>query len=188
MRAGRTFVTYGPLIEFSVEGHAPGTRIAMNRSGGRVAIEWQVASVTVPMTRVDLVVNGAVRESRTVKPWSDSGYWTLDVERSGWAALLVRGHYPAQPEIIAAHSSPVMIAVEGTEFLAAADAVTILEQIEGSIAYLDGLAVCKDAASYKRMRLVLTAAHRALHNRLHQAGHFHRHLPPLDHGAHHHDG
>lgn len=185
VRAGHTFVTYGPLLEFSVEGRAPGSRLAMKRSGGRVTVEWHIASVTIPMTRADLVVNGEIRESRAVKPSSDSGYWTLELDRSSWAALLVRGHYPGKPEIIAAHSSPVMISVEGTEFLAAADAVTILEQIEGSLAYLDGLAVCKGAASYKRMRLVLTAAHRALHNRLHQAGHFHRHLPPLSHGAHH---
>ena len=39
--------------------------------------------------------------------------------------------------MIAAHSSPVMVQIEGSPLLAAADAVTILEQIEGSLVYLD---------------------------------------------------
>ena len=35
------------------------------------------------------------------------------------------------------------------------------------------------------MRLVLEAAHRSLHNRMHQAGHFHDHNPLTDHNEHH---
>jgi hypothetical protein len=97
----------------------------------------------------------------------------------------VRGHYADRPEIIAAHSSPVMVEVEGSQFLAAADAVTILEQIEGALAYLDTVGTRKSDAARKRMRLVLTSAHRDLHNRLHQAGHFHQHTPVDDHPAHH---
>ena len=31
-------------------------------------------------------------------------------------ALLVRGHYPDNPEMITAHSSPVMVEVEGSRF------------------------------------------------------------------------
>ncbi len=74
----------------------------------------------------------------------------------------MRGHYADKPEIIAAHSSPVMVEVEGSPFLAAADAVTILEQIEGALAYLDTVGTRADDAAYKRMRLVLESAHRTL--------------------------
>ncbi len=184
VRAGRTFVTYGPLIEFGVDGHPPGGRIRMTRNGGEVCVHWEAASATVPMSRVDLVVNGEVRESRGVKPWRAEGYWNLSVDRSAWAALLVRGHYPDKPESIVAHSSPVMIEVEGSSFFAAADALTILEQIEGSIAYLDTLATSEDPAAARRMRLVLTAAHREIHNRLHREGRYHEHTPPMNHREH----
>jgi hypothetical protein len=107
------------------------------------------------------------------------------VEESSWLALLVRGHYADQPEMIAAHSSPVMVAVEGSPMLAAADAVTILEQIEGALAYLDTVGTRKDDVTYKRMRLVLEAAHRSLHNRMHQQGQYHDHTPVTDHPEHH---
>ena len=169
-------MTYGPLMEFSVDGRPAGSRIKMSRSGGSVEVEWKLASVTVPMTRVDLVVNGEIRESRSVNPREDGGSWTVRVDRSSWIALLVRGHYPDKPEIIAAHSSPVMVEVEGTPFFAAADAVTILEQIEGALAYFDILATRAETEAYKRMRLVLTGAHRSLHNRLHQQGMLHKHF------------
>ncbi|MBC7234612.1 MAG: CehA/McbA family metallohydrolase, partial [Chloroflexi bacterium] len=48
VRAGRTFVTYGPLLEFAVDGRPMGSRIAMSPSGGTVEVTWRVASVTVP--------------------------------------------------------------------------------------------------------------------------------------------
>jgi hypothetical protein len=83
---------------------------------------------------------------------------------------LVRGKYSEKPEMIAAHTSAVFIDVEGTEHMAAADAVTILEQIEGTMAYLDTVGTRADDVAYKRMKLVLTSAHRRLHNRLHQSG------------------
>ena len=100
-------------------------------------------------------------------------------------ALLVRGHYADKPEIIAAHSSPVMIGIEGSPMLATADAVTILEQIEGALAYLDTVGTRAEDAAYKRMRLVLTAAHRGLHNRMHGMGVYHHHTTTEDHAEHH---
>jgi len=185
IRRGDTFVTYGPLMEFAVEGAAPGSRIKMSGTGGTVDVAWNVASVTVPMSRVDLVVNGEIRHSRSVRSRADRGHWSVKIDRSCWLALLVRGHYADRPEIIAAHSSPVMVDVKGSQIFAAADAVTILEQIEGATAYLDTIGTRAETERYKRMRLVLTAAHRKLHNRMHRAGHYHRHTPADDHAEHH---
>jgi len=175
VRGGHTFVTYGPLMEFTVEGKPAGSRINMKRSGGAVDVEYNLASVTIPMSRVDLIVNGEIRESRRIGKTRADGHWRVPVKRSSWIAILVRGHYPDKPEMIAAHSSAVMVPVEGTPFFAAADAVTILEQIEGALAYLDTIGTRADDATYKRMRLTLTAAHRNLHNELHRHGHDHGH-------------
>jgi hypothetical protein len=185
VRRAETFVTYGPLLEFVVDGHPMGTRIGMSANGGTVDVTWQVASVTVPMSRVELIVNGEIRESVAVSPEQGGGSWSVKVDGSTWLALLVRGHYADKPEIVAAHSSPVMIDVEGSSMLAAADAVTILEQIEGALAYLDTVGTRADDVAYKRMRVVLTSAHRSLHNRMHQLGHYHDHTPVTDHPEHH---
>ncbi|RPJ62216.1 MAG: hypothetical protein EHM23_04030 [Acidobacteria bacterium] len=183
VRSGNTFVTYGPLLEFSVDGKPAGSRITMSRSGGTVEVEWQAASVTVPMSRIELVVNGVIRESQSVDPREDRGHWSVKVEKSSWLALLIRGHYPDKPEIVAAHSSPVMIEVKGSPFFAAADALTILEQIEGALVYLDVLGTRADTVACKRMRLVLTSTYRDLHNRLHQNGYMHEHTELTDHGS-----
>jgi hypothetical protein len=187
VRRASTFVTYGPLLEFAVDGHPMGSRIEMSSNGGTVDVTWQVASVTVPMSRVELVVNGEIRESVAVPPEQGSGSWSVKVDKSSWLALLVRGHHKDKPEIIAAHSSAVMIDVEGSPMLAAADAVTILEQIEGALAYLDTVSTRADDVAHKRMRLVLTAAHRSLHNRMHRLGYYHGHTPVTDHPEHHHE-
>jgi len=42
-----------------------------------------------------------------------------------------------------------------------------------------------ETAAYQRMRLVLTGAHRALHNRLHERGVYHEHTHATDHPEHH---
>ncbi len=185
IRRAETFVTYGPLLEFSVGGLPMGSQIELPASGGTLDVTWQVDSATIPMSRVELVVNGEIRESAAVSPWNASGHWTVRVEKSAWLALLVRGHYADKPEIIAAHGTPVMVMVEDSPLLAAADAVTILEQIEGSMAYLDTVGTRAADRVYKRMRLVLESAHRSLHNRMHQAGHYHEHTPVTDHAEHH---
>ncbi len=185
VRSGDTFVTYGPLMEFQVEGCRPGSWISLPHNGGTLDVVWNLASVTIPMSRVDLVVNGEVRESKAVKPWQDSGHWKVRVEKSSWLAILVRGHYAGKPEMIAAHSSPVMVAVDGSRFIAAADAMSILDQIEGALAYLDTVGTRAETAVYKRMRMTLTAAHRRLHNRLHESGVDHAHTVGKDHKEHH---
>ena len=181
VRAGHTFATYGPLMEFSVNGQPAGARMDMQSGGGTLDVAWEVASVTVPMSKVELVVNGEVRESRSVRPDRDSGHWSVRIDRSSWVALMVRGHYADKPEIIAAHSSPVMVRVEGSRFFSALDAVSILDQIEGALAYLDTVGTRAEEAVYKRMRLKLTSIHRTLHNELHQRGQFHEHTPVTRH-------
>lgn len=185
VRRGETFVTYGPLLEFAVDGKPAGATLPLPAGGGTLTVSWKLSSVTVPMSRVELIVNGEVRESRAIKPDDDAGEWDIRMERSGWLAILVRGHYPDKPVIITAHSSPVLAQVDGSSLLAAADALTILAQIEGSLAFLDTLGTRKENETYQRMRLVLTSAHRSLHNRLHAEGQYHQHTAVDDHAAHH---
>ena len=77
----------------------------------------------------------------------------------------------------------IEIDIEGSQFAAAADALTILEQIEGALAFIDTVATRADAETYKRMHMVLTTAHRELHNRMHQMGQYHDHSPVDDHSG-----
>jgi hypothetical protein len=196
-------VTFGPLIDFTVDGKAPGARLKMPRKGGKVDVVWNAESLAIPMTRAELIVNGEVRESESIDARSDSGHWTVELKGSSWLAILIRGREtPANPrslsmrgqtatidggdvELISAHTSPVMVEVEGSEFMAAADAMTLLQQIEGSLAYFDTLGTRADTDTYRRLRLLLTSVHRELHNRLHRHGVHHDHTAATDHAEHH---
>ncbi|MFB3903152.1 MAG: CehA/McbA family metallohydrolase [Acidobacteriota bacterium] len=185
IKSGNTFASYGPLLDFAVDGKPPGTRFKLRRSGGSLDVTWKVGSVTVPMSRVDLIVNGEIRESQTIDPREAAGHWSVKVEKSSWLALLVRGHYRDQTEMIAAHSSPVMVDVEGSEFFSQADALAILDQVEGALAYIDTVGMRAEDEIYKRMRLRLTSVYRQLHNDLHKRGHYHQHTSITDHPEHH---
>ncbi len=185
IQSGHTFATYGPLLEFSVDGKPPGARIKLRGSGGSLDVTWKLASVTVPMSRVDLIVNGEIRESQTIDPREAAGHWSVKIGKSSWLALLVRGHYKDQTEMIAAHSSPVIVDVEGSEFYSQADALSILDQVEGALAFLDTVGTRAEDEVYKRMRLKLTSIYRRLHNDLHKRGHYHQHTLITDHPEHH---
>ena len=193
VRAQETFVTYGPLLEFSVGGAPMGGSLNLPPAGGSVDVTWEVASVTVPVTEVDLMINGRIAERKTVTDWAAesgssrtvSGSWSVKLDSSSWLALLVRGHYPEKQEIIVSHSSAVVAHVEGSEFYVEHDALSILEQIEGTLAYIDTVGTRAETEQFKRIKLVLESVHRTLHNRMHQLGHFHEHTVGEDHTEHH---
>jgi hypothetical protein len=170
-------------MEFWVEGKPMGSRMELPATGGTLDVEWHVASVTVPFTKIELVVNGETRNVVNISADQQEavGSFSVKVDKSSWVALRVRGSYPDKREAILAHSSPVVVNVEGTEFFAAADAITILEQIEGAMAFIDTVATQAEAKAYKAIKMTLTSAHRALHNRLHNRGVYHDHTPMDEH-------
>jgi hypothetical protein len=185
VKRGHTFVTLGPLLDLSVEGKPPGDTIEVGSGGATLDVEWLAQSVILPMTRVELVINGETKESRAIDSRSDRGAWTVTVDRSAWFALRIWHRQPDGQERIGAHSSPVMVEVEGTQLFAAADALSILHQIEGAMTYLEVLGTRAQQERYRQMKLALSSVHRSLHNRLHAAGVFHQHVPASDHGEHH---
>jgi hypothetical protein len=94
----------------------------------------------------------------------------------------VRGSYKGQRGEIAAHTSAVQVLVEGKPLFSPKDAVAVLEQIEGALAYVDTIAPRPAAQRFKQMRTTLEAAYNRLHQRMHANGLFHRHTPLHDHG------
>ena len=66
---------------------------------------------------------------------------------------------------------------------AQADAMAVLEQIEGALAYVDTLAPRPEVQRLRQVRARLEAAHNRLHQRLHALGVFHRHTPLHSHEA-----
>lgn len=178
VRAGNTFVTIGPLIEFSVNGQPAGTRLDLPGTSGTVDVAWTVASVSVPIDQVEVVVGGLVAEQvNTRKSLTASGHASVKIDESTWIALRLRGSYNGRDGEIAAHTSAVQVVVGERPLFVAADAMAVLEQIEGAIAYVDTLAPRPEARRYKQLRATLETAYNRLHQRLHRQGVFHQHSP-----------
>ncbi|NRA40506.1 MAG: CehA/McbA family metallohydrolase [Planctomycetes bacterium] len=177
VRSGNTFITFGPLLEWNVDGHQAGSRIKMKKHGGKVSVSWEVQTVKYDMTTVELVVNGEIGDGKRVGKHKGQGVFEVNVERSTWICLLVRGIRQFGAEVIMAHTSSVMIDVAGSQFFSAPDAISILDQIEGGMAYIDNIGTKAEVKRYKQMRLKLEGAHKVLHDQLHKHGHDHAHAP-----------
>jgi hypothetical protein len=181
VRAGNTFATVGPLVEFAVEGRPAGSRLNLPPGGGTVEVTWRVASVAVPIERVEVIAGGAVVEEITVGgSRSAGGRAAVRLDRSTWLALRVRGSYRQRPGDIAAHTSAIIVEVGGAPVFSPSDGLAILAQIEGSLAFVDTLAPRPAEARFRQLRSTLEAAHARLHRRLHEAGAAHDHAPRHD--------
>jgi hypothetical protein len=98
MRAGRSFVTSGPLVFFSVEGKQPGDEIRLPAGARELASEIEVESIT-PIERVELLFNNRVvaQEVPKDRPLKLKLRKTVAVDRSGWFAVRVRAAYARHP-------------------------------------------------------------------------------------------
>jgi hypothetical protein len=176
IRAGNTFATVGPLATMRVEGVEPGGQLRLPATGAIVQVEWEVESVRMPIDRVEVIIGGLVADDTTVGgELSARGCAAVPVSRSSWIALRIRGSYRGNPDDIAAHTSAVQVLVEGSELFSEHDSMTVLDQIQGAIAYVDTIATRPDARRYRALRATLETAYNRLHQRMHAAGVYHRH-------------
>jgi hypothetical protein len=91
LRAGRSFVSNGPMLEFTVNGKLAGETITLAQTG-EVHVTGKATS-QFPMERAELIQNGGVAASLTIA--DDKLSATIDQRikfaRSGWLALRVQG-------------------------------------------------------------------------------------------------
>jgi hypothetical protein len=132
LRAGRSFVTNGPLLFLTVDGRSPGATL---RTPGPYKVEARALS-RVPFERIELVVNGAVvaeqsavggREARLERE--------IRVEGGGWIAARAAGAAKTYAGfVVFAHTSPVYVQAEGAGLRRRAEtAGTFVDEIEESM-------------------------------------------------------
>lgn len=113
LKAGRSFVTNGPMLEFAAGGEGPGGTVRLVAPG---EVEVKVtATAPVAVDRVEILYNGAVVAK---------GDGALKVDRSGWLAARA---YAGRLQV---HSSPVYVEVAGTKSGSRADAEYFLAWID----------------------------------------------------------
>ncbi|MBP7775912.1 MAG: CehA/McbA family metallohydrolase [Acidobacteria bacterium] len=135
LRAGRAFVTLGPLVTLTVNGRGPGEEVILPPGGGAVEISGWARSMT-PLQEALLVFNGEVIERIpfTGDKLALDLARTITVSRSGWYHLRVEGargdRFPLDAGFAQAFTNPVWISVGGAPVRNAAAAAYSIKWID----------------------------------------------------------
>jgi hypothetical protein len=124
LKSGRSFVTNGPMLKFTVDGKEPGAVLAV---GAKPKLRVKAtARAPFPLSSAALVHNGKV--IATAKLAEDGLTATLDqdvtLDRGGWLAFRADGRGTADTALpsLNAHSNPVYVEINGTGYRSAEDA------------------------------------------------------------------
>jgi hypothetical protein len=134
LRAGRTFVTNGPLLELTVNGRGPG---AMLDATAPLQVRARAVS-RLPFDRLEIVQEGeVVAEQSAIGGREATLEREIPVERGGWLAARVRsGAKTYAAYTVFAHTSPVYYRVSGTPQRLARAAGAFVDEIEASVRYI----------------------------------------------------
>jgi TolB protein len=124
VRAGRTFVTTGPLLLLDVEGHAPGHEITLSETNSpSLRVRVECLSIT-SVDSLQILVNGRVVETVHARdPLHLLHEGTVELPRGGWVAARALG--PPTPYIgddyAFAQTGPVYVVRGGKRFISGED-------------------------------------------------------------------
>jgi hypothetical protein len=157
VRSGRTVITNGPLLSFSVNGQVPGTLIDLASPAGPVHVRAEASSVA-PFDTLEIVSNGAVVASSLAagSPTSAVIEAEIKISQSGWVGACCRGsqqimHRPTNQRIFA-HTSPVYVNVAGRPMLPEPDQLRVLiGHLDQMLAWVENKARCE--TDQQRLRL-----------------------------------
>jgi hypothetical protein len=135
LRAGRTFISNGPLLELSVAGKGPGERVDLQP--GPVAVSARALS-RLAFDRLQIVHDGAVVAEALARGQREARLEVeLPVTRGGWLAARVSSSAKTHSGYtVFAHTSPVYVQVAGTPARRASDAGAFVDEIEESLRFI----------------------------------------------------
>ncbi len=133
LRAGRSFVTNGPLLHFSLNGKEPGDEIKLPAGGGNVSFNAELNSI-VPVDHFEVICNGEKKTKLLDAPGTGAQQkGTLRMERSGWCLLRAYADKAAHPILDLypfASTSPIYVTVEGAPAQSPEDAKFFLQWLD----------------------------------------------------------
>lgn len=151
VRAGRTFLSGGPLLKLTVDGRQPGDMLELP-AAGTVTVEAAVTSI-FPLRSLELVCNGEVVAVTTPEDddaTQDAGLTRLTLTRelrvggSAWIACRAFGtqaHLDEWRRPVFAHTSPVYVGVGGPWQMADPEGLRYMRTlIEGAREYVRHIA------------------------------------------------
>jgi len=148
VRGGRTFLSSGPLLEFTVDGCGPGDTL---RLPGRGTVSVEAAATSIfPIHELQIIQQGCLvaASSEPLGAHRLSLRCELPVNGHDWLAARVAGpgyaahsHFDGWRRGIMAHTSPVYVAVGADWRMADADTFQyMLTLVEGCLMHLRGRA------------------------------------------------
>ncbi|MGH7628013.1 MAG: CehA/McbA family metallohydrolase [Gemmatimonadales bacterium] len=132
LKAGHTFATNGPLLEFTLGGREIGQEIALPEGGGRLRLHARLRSY-VPVERFELVSRGRVAAEFAVGADSMAAVvdTAIDVAGSGWYTVRAWSRAARHPVLDSyypfATTSPIYVTVGGAPIRSPADAAYFLK-------------------------------------------------------------
>ena len=142
VRAGRTFLSGGPILQLMVDGHDVGDTVQLSGSGTVQVAAW--AESIFPLALLEIVVNGKVVASAGSTS-AHQGRLAIDeviqITGHSWVAARCYGEQGSHLDIwrrpIYAHTSPVYIAIGG-EWVRRDETCPryLLTLVEGGLQYL----------------------------------------------------
>jgi hypothetical protein len=189
VRAGRTFLSGGPILQFTVDGARIGDTLQLPAGGGSVEVEARAESI-FPIHTLEIVQQG-----RVVAATGEAGgarqlhlKTRLPVQGHTWLAARCGGpnytavsHHDGWQRGLFAHSSPIYVACGGEWGLFDRDAAQyMLTLVEGTLAYIRHTAAHhppgtvthhhgeEDHLAY--LERPFHQAREAIHRRMHQLG------------------
>lgn len=149
-KAGRTFVTNGPLLRFTFNGADPGAVFSVDPGPMPMTIAGTIDTI-VPISAVEIVVNGEVVRTIAVdaETRSLSVNEVIEINRSAWVAVrtIAEGHrWVTNDRDVFAHTSPVYVEMAGRPMDSTEAARYFIEQIDLLIAKMEATGVFADQA------------------------------------------
>jgi len=165
LKAGRTFVTNSPILDFTVNGREPGATLALNSRAAKKVDVYAAAESQIAYDQLEIVSNGVVIARATPSGPRNKATIHLEhpIEQSCWLAARVcedmdsyrrRGvdfstvhiasgtrlsdyYGTRRPETVFAHSSPVYVIQDEKPIRSWQDAEYYMRYIDTAIAWLE---------------------------------------------------
>jgi hypothetical protein len=163
VRAGKTYTTSGPLVRFTAEGKQPGDELRLPAGDGTVQVEAEVTSLTGPVNRLEIVLNGRVVAQAEAKAGARSLSLSepIRVPSSGWLAARCVSEsraWSCWPQHIAAHTSAVYVRAGDADVFDNPTAEYLITTMTGGMAWLDTLATRDTPERHAAVRRVFEEA------------------------------
>jgi TolB protein len=134
LKAGRSFATNGPLLEFSLGGKTLGDELQLPAGGGELVARVSLRS-HVPVDRLEIVRNGEVVDRLPLEGdrTRAAAMLSIPVRESGWYMVRARGDKPVYPILDVypyATTSPIYVIVGGRPIRSRPDAEYFLAWID----------------------------------------------------------